>query len=82
MMTPTFADVHNMVAFLAKPTEIYTSCIEQFWTTTKAKNINEEAQKHANVDGKNVIISEVSIRRDLGFRDKGGVDCFSNEVIF
>nr|GEY73833.1 hypothetical protein [Tanacetum cinerariifolium] len=54
----------------------------KFWTTTKAKNINEEAQKHANVDGKNVIISEVSIRRDLGFRDKGGVDCFSNEVIF
>ncbi|GKF78576.1 hypothetical protein Tco_0234144, partial [Tanacetum coccineum] len=55
-----FADTHNMVAFLSKPTEIdgfeqivdflnahpvkyaltvnptiYTSCIEQFWSTVK-----------------------------------------------
>nr|GEX67389.1 hypothetical protein [Tanacetum cinerariifolium] len=35
------------------------------WTITKAKNINGEAQIHANVDGKKVIISEESIRRDL-----------------
>nr|GEU66022.1 hypothetical protein [Tanacetum cinerariifolium] len=67
-----FDDVHNMVAFLAKPTEskgfeqiidflnanpikyaltmnptVYTSCIEQFWIITKAKNINGEAQIHA-----------------------------------
>nr|GEW41612.1 putative ribonuclease H-like domain-containing protein [Tanacetum cinerariifolium] len=45
--------------------DVYTSCIEQFWTTKKAKNINGEAQIHANVDGKKVIISEASIRRDL-----------------
>nr|GEV28768.1 putative ribonuclease H-like domain-containing protein [Tanacetum cinerariifolium] len=65
-------DVHNLVAFLSKPTEsegfeqiidffnanpikyaltvnltIYTSCIEQFWATVTAKNINGEAQIHA-----------------------------------
>nr|GFA43545.1 hypothetical protein [Tanacetum cinerariifolium] len=51
-------------------------------TSAKAKNINGEAQIHAKVDGKKVIISEASIRRDLRFGDKGGVDCFSNEVIF
>nr|GEY29223.1 copia protein [Tanacetum cinerariifolium] len=51
-------------------------------TTTKAKNINGEAQIHAKVDGKKVIISEALIRRDLRFRDEGGLNCFSNKVIF
>nr|GEV36442.1 ribonuclease H-like domain-containing protein [Tanacetum cinerariifolium] len=55
---------------------------EQFWTTTKAKNINGEAQIHAKVDGKKVNISKTSIRRDLRFGDEEGVDCFSNKVIF
>nr|GEU63413.1 copia protein [Tanacetum cinerariifolium] len=59
-----------------------SSCCGQFWTTTKAKNINGEAQIHAKVDGKKVIIFEASIRRDIRFGDEGGVDCFSNEVIF
>nr|GEX46186.1 hypothetical protein [Tanacetum cinerariifolium] len=54
----------------------------KFWTTAKAKNINEEAQIHTKVDGKKVIISKALIRRDLRFGDKGGIDCFSNEVIF
>nr|GEY97017.1 hypothetical protein [Tanacetum cinerariifolium] len=39
-------------------------------------------QIHVKVDGKKVIISEATIRRDLKFEDKGGVDCLSNEVIF
>ncbi|GJY72865.1 putative ribonuclease H-like domain-containing protein [Tanacetum coccineum] len=72
-----FADSHNMVAFLAKPTEskgfeqivdflkanpikyaltvnpiIYTSCIEQFWATTKVETVNGEVQLHALVDRK------------------------------
>nr|GFA20729.1 hypothetical protein [Tanacetum cinerariifolium] len=67
---------------LAVNPTIYTSCIKQFWVTAKAKNINEEAQIHAKVDGKKVIISEAIIRRDLKFEDKGRVDCLSNEVIF
>nr|GEW44863.1 hypothetical protein [Tanacetum cinerariifolium] len=49
-------------------------------TTNAAKP--REAQIHAKVDGKKVIISEASIRRDLRFVDEEGVDCFSNEVIF
>ncbi|GJT61862.1 hypothetical protein Tco_1005395 [Tanacetum coccineum] len=76
-----FADSHNMVAFLAKPTEsegfkqivdflnanpikyaltvnptIYTSCIEQFWATTKVKTINGDVQLHALVDRKKQLI--------------------------
>nr|GFB18207.1 hypothetical protein [Tanacetum cinerariifolium] len=122
-----FAETHNIIVFLAKPTKsegfkqivdflnvnpikyaltvnptVYTLCIEKFWTTAKAKNINEEAQIHTKkfwttakaknineeaqihtkVDGKKVIISKALIRRDLRFGDKGGIDCFSNEVIF
>nr|GFB44892.1 putative ribonuclease H-like domain-containing protein [Tanacetum cinerariifolium] len=50
--------------------------------TAKAKNINGEAQLHAKVDRKKVIISEVIIRGDLKFKDEGGVDCLSNKVIF
>nr|GEW87521.1 hypothetical protein [Tanacetum cinerariifolium] len=34
------------------------------------------------VDGKKVIISEASIKRDLRFGDEGRVDCFLNDVIF
>nr|GFC96138.1 hypothetical protein [Tanacetum cinerariifolium] len=107
MSTPKFADVHNLVSFLSKPTEsegfeqiidflnanpikyaltlnptICTSCIEQFWATATVKNINADAHIHAKVDGKKVIISEATIKRDLKFQDEGGVDCLSNEIIF
>nr|GEV04447.1 putative ribonuclease H-like domain-containing protein [Tanacetum cinerariifolium] len=43
-----------------------TQCC-QFWATTMAKNINGEVHIHAKVDGKNVIISEATIRRDHKF---------------
>nr|GEY03907.1 putative reverse transcriptase domain-containing protein [Tanacetum cinerariifolium] len=51
------------------------SCYGQ--ATAKVKNITGEAQLHAKVDKKKVVIFEDSIRRD-----KGGVDCLPNEVIF
>nr|GEV78512.1 ribonuclease H-like domain, reverse transcriptase, RNA-dependent DNA polymerase [Tanacetum cinerariifolium] len=68
-------------AVTVNPT-IYTSCIEQFWATIKVKNVNGEAQIQALVGKNKVIITEASIRRDLRFKDKGGVDYLSNEVIF
>ncbi|GJY49703.1 hypothetical protein Tco_0439659 [Tanacetum coccineum] len=80
-----FADSHNIVAFLAKPTKsdgfeqildflnanpikyvltvnptIYTSCIEQFWATTKVKTVNGEVQLQALVDGKKVCDKELT----------------------
>nr|GEU40167.1 hypothetical protein [Tanacetum cinerariifolium] len=54
----------------------------QYETTAKAKSINGEAHIHAKVDGKKVIISEASIRRDLQFADEGGVDYLPNDTIF
>ncbi|GKE41845.1 hypothetical protein Tco_1469129, partial [Tanacetum coccineum] len=107
MTTLKFADTHNMVAFLSKPTEsdgfeqivdfldarpirhalsinptIYISCIEQFWSTVKAKTINGEVQLHALVDGKKIIITESTVRRDLQLENAEGVDCLPNSTIF
>ncbi|GJR84289.1 hypothetical protein Tco_0155074 [Tanacetum coccineum] len=61
---------------------IYTSCIEQFWSTTKAKTINGEVQLQALVDEKKIIITEATVRRDLQLEDANGVDCLPNATIF
>ncbi|GJX40926.1 hypothetical protein Tco_0255916 [Tanacetum coccineum] len=107
MTTLKFADTHNMVAFLSKPTEsegfeqivdflnahsikhaltvnptIYTSCIEQFWATVKAKTVNGEVQLQALVDRKKIIITESTVRRGLQLEDADGVDCLPNATIF
>ncbi|GKD04414.1 hypothetical protein Tco_1179388 [Tanacetum coccineum] len=44
---------------------IHVSCIEQFWSTAKAQTINEETKIHTLVDGKKIVITESSVRRDL-----------------
>ncbi|GJX76796.1 putative ribonuclease H-like domain-containing protein [Tanacetum coccineum] len=49
---------------------IYVSCIEQFWSTTNTKTANNETQIHAKVEGKTIVISESSVRRDLQFDDE------------
>ncbi|GKC40008.1 hypothetical protein Tco_1052392 [Tanacetum coccineum] len=55
-------------ALTVNPT-IYTSCIKQFWATTKAKTVNGEVQIQALVDGKKVIVTKTSIRRALQLKD-------------
>ncbi|GJX83800.1 hypothetical protein Tco_0333281 [Tanacetum coccineum] len=74
-----FADSHNMVAFLAKPTE--TKWFEQI-ATEKVKTFNVEVQLQALVDGKKVIITETSVRRDLQLEDTEGIECLPNADIF
>ncbi|GJW34241.1 hypothetical protein Tco_0054273 [Tanacetum coccineum] len=66
MVTLKFADTHNMVVFLSKPTK--------FWSTVVAKTINGKAQLHALVDGKKIIITEAFVRRDLQLADEERVD--------
>ncbi|GJS85631.1 hypothetical protein Tco_0752172 [Tanacetum coccineum] len=61
---------------------IYTSCIEQFWATVKVKTVNGEVQLQALVDGKKIIVTEASVRRDLQLNDEEGTDCFPNATIF
>ncbi|GJV54711.1 putative ribonuclease H-like domain-containing protein [Tanacetum coccineum] len=48
---------------------IYTSCIEQFWATTKVQTVNGVRQLQALVDKKRVFVTESSIRRDLHLDD-------------
>nr|GFB45828.1 hypothetical protein [Tanacetum cinerariifolium] len=47
-----------------------------------AKTINKEAQLHAPVDGKEIIITESSIRRDLQLADEERIDCLPNSNSF
>ncbi|GJZ55837.1 hypothetical protein Tco_0611030 [Tanacetum coccineum] len=68
-------------ALTINPT-IYTSCIEKFWATVKAKTVNGEVQLQALVDGKKIIITESIVRRDLQLEDAEGVDCLPNATIF
>ncbi|GJU71445.1 hypothetical protein Tco_1262850, partial [Tanacetum coccineum] len=61
---------------------IYTSCIEQFWTTAKVQTVNGVRQLQALVDKKRVIVTESSIRRDLYLDDAEGTDCLPTATIF
>ncbi|GJT58516.1 hypothetical protein Tco_1002049 [Tanacetum coccineum] len=68
-------------ALTVNPT-IYTTCIEQFWTSAKAKTVNGERQIQALVDKKKVIITETSIRSDLKLDDAEGTYCLPTATIF
>ncbi|GJT39573.1 putative ribonuclease H-like domain-containing protein [Tanacetum coccineum] len=57
-------------------------CIEQFWATVKVKTVNGEQQLQALVDGKKIVVTEASVRRDLQLDDEEGTDCLPNATIF
>nr|GEW10062.1 hypothetical protein [Tanacetum cinerariifolium] len=78
-MTLKFAETHNMVAFLEKPTK--SKRFKQIVDFLSAHTLRE-AQIHARVDGKEIIIIELSVRRDLRLVDEEGVDCLSKSTIF
>ncbi|GJV44996.1 hypothetical protein Tco_1429532 [Tanacetum coccineum] len=48
----------------------------------KSETVNTEVQLQALVDGKKVIVTESSVRRDLQLEDVEGVDCLPNAAIF
>ncbi|GKD60389.1 hypothetical protein Tco_1297898 [Tanacetum coccineum] len=56
-----FLNAHPIKHALTVNPTIYTSCIEQFWATVKAKTVNEEVQLQALVDGKKIIITESTV---------------------
>ncbi|GJW84151.1 putative ribonuclease H-like domain-containing protein [Tanacetum coccineum] len=77
-----FLNAHSIRRALTINPTIYISCIEQFWSTVKAKTINGEVQLHALVDDKKIIVTEASVRRDLQLEDEEGIDCSPNSTIF
>ncbi|GJR96131.1 hypothetical protein Tco_0268305 [Tanacetum coccineum] len=44
--------------------------------------VNGEVQLQALVDGKKIVVTEASVRRDLQLEDANGVDCLPNATIF
>ncbi|GKE30944.1 hypothetical protein Tco_1450266 [Tanacetum coccineum] len=77
-----FLNAHTIKYALTVNPTIYTLCIEQFWATVKAKTVNGEVQLQALVDGKKIIVTEASVRRDLQLNDEEGTDCLPNATIF
>nr|GEZ21205.1 putative ribonuclease H-like domain-containing protein [Tanacetum cinerariifolium] len=53
-----------------------------FWTSAKVKEVNDEVQIQALVDGKRVNIKEYSIRCILRLDDAKGTSCLTNAEIF
>ncbi|GJU95254.1 hypothetical protein Tco_1320010 [Tanacetum coccineum] len=81
MAALTFADSHNMVAYLEK-SETNADFAEIFWSATKTKIVNNETQIRVKVDGKTIVITESFVRRDLHFDDENGITCLTNTEIF
>nr|GFA97906.1 hypothetical protein [Tanacetum cinerariifolium] len=52
------------------------------WVDVNAVEVNGEGQLQALVDGKKVLITKSTIRRDLQLEDAEGVDCLPNAFIF
>ncbi|GJY00547.1 hypothetical protein Tco_0357565 [Tanacetum coccineum] len=48
----------------------------------EVKTVNGEVQLQALVDGKKIIVTESTMRRDLQLEDAEGVDCLPNATIF
>ncbi|GJS37365.1 hypothetical protein Tco_0535747 [Tanacetum coccineum] len=71
-----FLNVSSIQYALTVNPTIYTTCIEQFWTSAKVKTVNGERQIQGLVDKKNVIISEISIRSVLKLDDAEGTDSY------
>ncbi|GJZ39717.1 hypothetical protein Tco_0586280, partial [Tanacetum coccineum] len=77
-----FLDASSVRYALTVNPTIYTSCIKQFWATAKVQTVNEEVQIQALIDGKKVIVTETSIRRDLHLKDAKGTYCLPTATIF
>ncbi|GJV97982.1 hypothetical protein Tco_1549559 [Tanacetum coccineum] len=77
-----FLNAHPINYALTVNPTIYTSCIKQFWATAKAKTVNGDMQIQALVDGKKVIVTEASVRRDLQLAIENGTEFLPNATIF
>ncbi|GJY04737.1 hypothetical protein Tco_0370677, partial [Tanacetum coccineum] len=74
-----FLNAHPIRYALTVNPTIYVSYIEHFWSTVKAKTVNNETQIHAKVEGKTIVISESSVRRDLQFNDEDVICLATNQ---
>nr|GEZ06851.1 hypothetical protein [Tanacetum cinerariifolium] len=69
----TFADTHNMVAYLSK-SDASADFDQIFWATVAIKKVNDMVKLRALIDGKRVVITEDVIRQAFRLDDADGVD--------
>ncbi|GJU07931.1 putative ribonuclease H-like domain-containing protein [Tanacetum coccineum] len=60
-----FQNAHTIKYALPINPTIYTLYIEQVWATVEVKMVNGEQQLQALMDGKKIVVTEASVRRDL-----------------
>nr|GEY46844.1 hypothetical protein [Tanacetum cinerariifolium] len=76
-MALTFADTHNMIAFLTK-----SNASEGFEQIIDFLNTNDVVRLQALIDKRKVIITEDTVRQALRLDDAKSIDCLPNEEIF
>nr|GEV20778.1 xylulose kinase-1 [Tanacetum cinerariifolium] len=68
---------------LTKNLTIYVSLIKKFWQTATVKTVNNREQEiTTTVDGKNITVTEASVRRHLQLADADGISVLLNTKIF
>nr|GEZ93968.1 hypothetical protein [Tanacetum cinerariifolium] len=68
-------------ALTINPT-VYVSYIRQFWSTARVKTSDGGTKILATIDGKPIIISESSIRRNLKLKDEAGISSLPDAELF
>nr|GEU85175.1 ribonuclease H-like domain, reverse transcriptase, RNA-dependent DNA polymerase [Tanacetum cinerariifolium] len=72
----------SMIGSLMYLTSSRLDIMFAFWSTAMTKTIDRESQIHVRIDGKEIIITESSVKRDLQLADEDSVDCFPISSIF
>nr|GEU45516.1 hypothetical protein [Tanacetum cinerariifolium] len=64
---------------IARPNSSVVNAVKD---SAKVKIVNKDVQIRDLVDGKKIIVTEASIRRDLQLQDAKGTTCLPNDTIF
>nr|GEW39467.1 hypothetical protein [Tanacetum cinerariifolium] len=72
---------HIRYALTFNPT-VYVSHIRQFWSTARIEKTEEGTKILATIDGKLIIVSESSIRRNLKLNDEAGISSLPDAKLF
>nr|GEV40550.1 putative ribonuclease H-like domain-containing protein [Tanacetum cinerariifolium] len=94
-VTPKLSHLHDMkrifrrlsiswqeIDFMAVQEADYILLLLLLLKQTNSQTTNDEKHIHVTVDGKTVVITESSERRDLLFTDDNGITCLTNTQIF
>nr|GEV25771.1 hypothetical protein [Tanacetum cinerariifolium] len=77
-----FLNASSIKYALTVNTNIYVSCIKQFWSSVSVKKVNDVMRLQALVDKKKVMITKAMIREALRLDDAKSIDWLHNEEIF